>query len=630
MTAVAEVGTAISPVLVAGVLLLAHEYQRALGLPGPTVEQITSATDVSRSRAYEVREALRSVLPSLLRPVGRPPGVPHESSTAVALALCRAVATFVMEHAGCVSAGAERRRYGNAFRCYALELRERHADIELGSFAEAILVPLGTLKEWLAAGVGSGGSDCVPVTKGSEKDVPGAVQPSAEIQVVISSWETWEGTFRDFCNHLREEERVSFGPSLISNILFLHGKRRPRRRGGRSPDERALRSSFETFFGGAQWVGDGSPITVSINAERFVFNLELMVDAHSGGFVGMSIRDEEDSSAVTQALNDGMATTRGVPLALLLDNRPSNHTSDVSAALGDGILPIRATSQRPQNKAHVEGGFGLFQQTVPPLDLRGQTPRELAAQVLKLVAQTWARTLNHRPRTDRGGRSRVDLYNESVTAEQIDTARTALEERRKKQELARRTALARQDPRVRALLDEAFQRLDLLDPEAHLRAALGRYPLDAIVDGLAIFEGKRRVGTLPAGVDARYLLGVVRNLSDEREGIAIAEELLRGRLHARDHMLAALIEACDATRAELPDIRGRVLHFVDRALAADRRIDRNFWLLAVADDINRHAKDAPAALLDAAARRVHATHRVTYRERQDAVLTIVAHVVPLS
>jgi hypothetical protein len=548
----------------------------------------------------------------------------------VALALRGAAVTFIMAHPGCVSVGPERHYYSDAFRRYVIELREQQPDVELEAFAEAILVPLGTLKDWLSSGVGSERCVSAPVLTHGEKDGRSTVQPSAEVQVVLSSWETWEGTFRDFCNYLREEERVSFGPSLIANILFVHGKRRPRLRGGRSPDERALRSSFETFFGGAQWVGDGSPIAVTINAERFVFNLELMVDAHSGGFIGMSIRDEEDSAAVTRALEDGVATTGEAPLALLLDNRPSNHTTDVRTALGDVTIPIRATTRRPQNKGHVEGGFGLFQRTVPPLDLQGQTPRELAAKVLKLVAQTWARTLNHRPRSDRGGRSRVGLYNEAITAEQIDAARTALEERRRRQELGRRTALARQDPRVRALLDGAFERLALLDPEAHLRAAIGRYPLDVIVDGLAIFEAKRRVGTLPAGVDARYLLGIVRNLGDEREGIAIAEDLLRARLHARDLMLAPLIEERDATRTELPDIRGRVLRFVDRALNADRRIDRLFWLLTVADEINRQAKDVHAPLLDAAARRIHATHRVMYRERQEAMLTIVAHVVPLS
>lgn len=81
---------------------------------------------------------------------------------------------------------------------------------------------------------------------------------------------------------------------------------------------------------------------------------------------------------------------------------------------------------------------------------------------------------------------------------------------------------------------------------------------------------------MPPGADARYLLGIVRNLGDEREGIVIAEELLRARLHARDTMLAPLVRARDATRADGPNVRERVLRFVDLALAADRRLARLF------------------------------------------------------
>jgi hypothetical protein len=630
MQAVAQVGAPVSPVLVAALLLAGAEHLRALDLPRPTVQQVIDATGASRSRTYELRDALLEALPSLLRPVGRPHATPPETSPDVVRALGRAAITFLMDNPGCVYGGAERRCYDDSFRRFALELRELHPDVVLEHFADAIMVPLGTLKTWLAAGGGEAARDDAHDLPADDTDAHATGHHNAEIQTVLSSWETWRGTFGDFCNHLRQQQRVSFGSALISRILFVHGKRTPRWRSGRSPDERALRDAFETFFGGAQWVGDGSPIPISINDHRFVFNLELMVDAHSGGFVGMSIRDQEDSAAVSDALADGVATTGEAPLALLLDNKPSNHTPDVTGALGDVTLPIRATSYRPQNKAHVEGGFGLFQQAAPPLELHAHTPRELAAQVLMLVVQTWARTLNHRPRKDRAGRSRVELYNLPITAEQIDAARAALEERRKKQLLARTTASARQDPRVRALLDDAFLRLDLLDPEAHLRVAIARYPLDVIVDAIAIFDAKRRLGTLPPGVDARYLLGIVRNLGDEREGIAIADELLRARLRARDHMLAPLLRARDATRSDTHDLRGRLLRFVDLALAADRRIDRLFWLLAIADEINTLPTTDAAPLLDTAARRIHATHRVTYRDRKDAVLTIVAHLVPLS
>ena len=421
-----------------------------------------------------------------------------------------------------------------AFRHFVVELREQHAELEIESFADAVMVPLGTLKDWLRAGADLPADESANGADGDAASTTETTPASAQEQVVLSCWETWQGSFGGFCKHVRDEQRIDFGRGLISDILFAHGKRKPRRRGGRSPDERALRGSFETFFGGAEWVGDGWSVPVTINDSRFDFNVELDVDAYSGGFVGLSIRDEEDSAAVTEALADGVATTGEAPLALLLDNKPSNHTDEVLAVLGDVTIPIRAT------------------------------------------------------------------------------------------------LLARQNPTVRALLDDAFARLALLDPEQHLRAAIARYPLDVIVDGIAIFEAKGRVGTLPPGVDARYLLGIVRNLGDEREGIAIAEELLRARLDARDRLLAPLIHERDAARAEVPDPRARVLRFVDLALAAERRVDRLFWLLAVAGEVDTHAKGDPAPLVAAAARRVYTTHRLTCRERQEAVRVVVANVVPLS
>jgi hypothetical protein len=49
----------------------------------------------------------------------------------------------------------------------------------------------------------------------------------------------------------------------------------------------------------------------------------------------------------------------------------------------------------------------------------------------------------------------------------------------------------------------------LTDPERHVRDAIACYSRDAIVDAIAIFSGKRTAATLPDGVDARYLLGIV-------------------------------------------------------------------------------------------------------------------------
>ena len=81
------------------------------------------------------------------------------------------------------------------------------------------------------------------------------------------------------------------------------------------------------------------------------------------------------------------------------------------------------------------------------------------------VATTLLRALNHKPRPNRGGKSRVHIYHAaSPNREQIEQARADLERRLKRQQRDRDTATARQNPTVRNILDEAFDRLRLADP----------------------------------------------------------------------------------------------------------------------------------------------------------------------
>lgn len=615
----------VSSELLAALLLAAASELGRLGLVHPSPAQILQATRAGRSRAYELKDSLLELLPSLLRPRGRPASEPRAAQDTSALT--REVLRFLMQHPGAVAGVAERQSYSDEFRLFLLELFERHPQVELATFAEAVEVPLGTLKVWVSAKAKPAG---LPRTCAEEPTVSPAEQVrQLQIQAVLSAWDGWEGPFTAFCKHVRHHLRIPFGRSFIASVLQAYGVRLARRRPGRSPDELALRGAFETFFPGAQWVGDGTSITIRLNECNFTFNLELFVDADTDSFVGASLRLKEDSEAVCQAFSDGVETTGAAPLAGLLDNKECNQTAQVDEALGS-TLHLSSTLGRAQNKAHIEGGFGLFRQTAPCLNFEADSPEQLAVQILKAIVQTWARTLNHKPRSDHGGRSRVQLYADKVpTPEELARARAALEERLRQQVLARQTLEARLDPERRLLLDEAFNRLELVDPQGHIRAAIARYPLDAILAGLAVFEGKKAVGSLPDGAAGRYLLGIVRNLAQEDEGLAIAEALLRLRLEVHDSALAALAKARDSTRQQAQEPTQTLASFVDSALATDRKLDRIFWLQAAAEVIREQPREPRATLHRSAARRIHATYRIPYRDRQAAVRTLSRYVVPI-
>lgn len=603
---------------IAALLLTALPHLKASGLAAPTTTQVLESLGVSRSRAYELKARLEALLPTLVQPAGRPnapaptPALPDIGAE---------VLDFVYGHPGCVSASDVRRRYSDEFRLFVIDLAQRWTDIDLAALADAIRMPLGTLQDWLR-----GGASAVQTSKRSMPTPPDPRQP--QIETVLAQWQDWNGTFVDFCKHLQMHHRLPFGCTLIGNILMDNGVRPRQQRPGRSPDEKALRGAFETFFPNAQWVGDGTEMTVDLCNSRFTFNLELNVDAYTGAFVGADIRRTEDSAAVIETFADAQEATGTRPLALLLDNKPSNHSAEVNDALGETMM-IRATPYRPQNKAHIEGGFGLLKQTIDAIELSAGTAEGLARQILALVVTVWGRTINHRPRRDRDGRSRADLMTDKPTAAEVEQAKESLRQRMRQQEKARQTKAARQNPVVRARLAAAYERLGLSDPDGHLLTATAGYPLDAVVEGIAIFEGRQQAGTLPEGIDARYLIGIVRNLANENEAWLVAEVLWRERLAAQDLIFRELQAQLEAVEDSDFEPEALIKAYVERAGRSQSNLDRFFWLTAAADVIEDQDCDVRRSLFRLAARRIAAMHAVKARDRDKGIRFLAARLWPL-
>ena len=603
---------------IAALLLTALPHLKANGLTAPTTTQVLDSLGVSRSRAYELKARLEALLPTLVQPAGRPnapaptPALPDISGE---------VLDFVYNHPGCVSASDVRRRYSDEFRLFVLDLAQRWTHIDLAALADAIRMPLGTLQDWLR-----GGANEVQTSNRSTPALPDPRQP--QIETVLTEWQGWNGTFVDFCKHLQLHHRLPFGCTLIGNILMENGVRPRQQRPGRGPDEKALRGAFETFFPNAQWVGDGTEMTVDLCNSRFTFNLELNVDAYTGAFVGADIRRTEDSAAVIETFADAQEATGARPLALLLDNKPSNHSAEVTDELGETML-IRATPYRPENKAHIEGGFGLFKQTIDAIEFSASTVEGLAREILALVVMVWGRTINHRPRRDRDGRSRADLMTDKPTAAEVEQARESLRQRMRQQEKARQTKAARQNPVVRARLAAAYKRLGLSDPDGHVLTTTAGYPLEAVVEGIAIFEGKQRAGTLPEGVDARYLMGIVRNLASENEAWQIAEVLWRERQAAQDQIFGRLQDQLEAVEDCDLEPEALIKAYVERAGRSQSNLDRFFWLSAAADVIEGEEYDSRRPLFRLAARRIAAMHAVQARDRNKAIRFLAARLWPL-
>jgi hypothetical protein len=581
--------------------------------------------------------------PRLQRPVGRPVSQPapmaddhKQACEQIRLQLFR----FVKKNPGCIIHRGIRTKYHPLAVEFLLNLHIEWPDLPLTAFCQATDVSVDTRRDWLAktktapalkrAAEPAGPSPEATEEPMAESEAEHVRLQSAQMQSIINEYAQWKGPFIEFVAHIRKNVRIPFSPAIIADILQHAGLRDIERRPGRSPDEKALRKQFETWFPGAQWVADGSPIPVSIEGQQFTFNLELMVDTHTGAIVGLDARPQECAAAVLSAFEDAKETTGSTPIALLMDNRLSNHTPEIVSAI-DPTFIINATKGRPQNDGHVEGAHGLFQQRIPTLDIPSTKPDQLAHSILLLVAMTCARVLNHKPRRDRNNKSRAQLYSDTPSPEVKAQAQAALKERAERMKKAEQTRNARMNPVVRALVAELFEQMKIDDPHGNILAAIARYNVDHVTGAMAIFRAKLPSISLNKGQEGRYLLGIVKNIAQRDQNNAIATNLWQLRLKARDLAMLALDRERRAADNQLSqNIYALINHHIDKATAQCPTIDRDFWIHAVAQLISLRPQHQHESLYVRATNRIHTAFQLPNKERQALARSLAQKLIPLA
>lgn len=623
----------IKPSVIAAVLLVALDLAQDLGstLPSSATEVI-ALTDVSRSQAYEMRGRLHGLLSDLHQPPGRSAIAAPEPDRALAVA--KAVRDFVMLHPGVVCARGARCIYGEPFRRFVLGLFAPDGvarGMTVEQAADAIGVPMGTLKDWLRTPA----HDSVCDTP-QEPEHPAQVDPllscaQPQIATLLSEYEAWDGCLSSFCLYARDELRLSFGRTFITDVLIAAGLHEP---ASRSDPHQApwSRGSMHASFPGLQWFGDGKQLTIDFRGQRFLFNLEANVDAASNAVVGARVTDTEDAQAVIGAFREGLQTTAGQPpLAVTLDNRPSNFASQIDDALSCTEL-LRATPGRGQAKAPVEGAFGLFEQSLPaPIVLAGETDQDIARAFAQQVVTAFFRGRNGRPRRKLAGLTPAQAYDQSSPSpEQINEARKYILERRRREKIARQTREQRADPVRRKLVGDQLVALGIDDPAGEVSLSLCGYSLTAILRGVAIYHGKKELGTLPADHDPyRYLGGIIRNVDATEHLERTAQHLLKLRQRAGDLQLIPLQRQADAI-LETKSASAAASAFVDAALDATSELTFRFWSSHARESLCQLPKDQAIALYCHLTRVISAASRALRKRREHLIAVLSAAVAPVA
>jgi transposase InsO family protein len=563
---------------------------------------------------------LRELLPTVMGQAGRPTAAPAPTNSLLAVSIC--IQNYLMKHPGSAYANQDRYHYLDDYRCFIVGLLDPGQPgegLSVAQLAEASSIPLGTLKSWFSS----------PRLSEPEATPPQSLRQEHQHQIIML-YQSWKGPFKAFCRFVREEHRLNYGDTAIGTLLHQAGVRR--RKSSRS--ETPNRGSYRKLFPGAQWLGDGSIMKVQFipvqwGMDTFIFNLEAILDVSSDALVGLTISDVEDEAAVLSAFQDAITSAGKPPLSLSLDNKPCNHTPAIGEATrGVDTTLLTTTPNRAQSKAPIEGAFGNFKQCLPEIVIWGDNPREQARRALQLVVMAWARGRNGRPRKKLGDTAPADYYlAANPTPEEIAEARRYIEEQRRKQEAMRRTREERADPIKLEFLKQTLSDLNIADPNHRLAIDLAYFSRDSIVDGVGIFQAKRKLGTIPDGADpGRYLRGIIQKAYDQAEAILSGEFHIENRQRLRDLTLRGLNVQVQEIRRQFSQTEQLLPAFIDRALVAPSTIDYHFWAIQCAETLSALPIEMRPTLYRGATRRIAATYRAD-RSRKQSLLARLARVL---
>jgi transposase InsO family protein len=448
---------------------------------------------------------------------------------------------------------------------------------------------------------------------------------------VLSLWELWEGNLVAFHRSL-PSHGIHWSPALLRTILNLGAGRKGRSRRRRHPDPEAIRGELERFFANAQWHADGKGVVIQFGDRCYRFNWELIVDNMTTALLGMSLRDNEDSSGLIEALKHAKVTAGAAAEGLLRDPRKCNTAAPVEEFLDkEGMVSMFSGVGRPQTNSPCETEFSLFTQKMIDLFFPdGLTEKQLACRVLQYILYAYCAGRNFTPRKRLHHKTPAQAYADTrVPDEEKARVKEVLKDlaRRVQEEAAadrRRCA-----PATLQLLTDSFPDLGLADPKDRYIPSAAAYGLDAATEAIAIFKAKKEAGTLPEDHLERYFLGITRNVAFRNEDQLTYERLLDLRAKAGDLVLRPLVEHDASLRNSLSAAAYRAAT-LDLALSSPANVDRVFWrrqLLVAFDQLP--LAERPEAGRWFARRIANQTH-IHHRERDHFISLVARTAVPLA
>lgn len=497
---------------------IATQLRVELGAP---LAEICRDLEANRTSVYEqIRRIVNALEPLAVAQPGRPAEPADERAQEPAsLHLTIAVLEFRLRHPGSVEKQSRRTYYAPCFQRFLLEQHDRWEGTD-EAFARAVRVPFDTLRDWWRRDR----EGLLPEPE-EKKSVPIPRHASLLTRKIAEEWPRWVGSTRAFLGHIAR--LLGVGPNQTVRVLRILGLVSTRR-----PKTFRYRGSTQTLSPGALLVTDGKRLHIELTASdrSLSLNWQAMVDQTTGCHMAWDVTPEENAQGVLQAYESSRSWLGdAVPLGLLHDNKPCYDERELQEHIQNaGTILIPATLGRAENKAVLEGDFGLFEQRVGTLRFDDTSKSALIRSATEEVLRAYTAALNSIPRVEWDGQSRLQVLRQACPSPE--------QKRRDQQFLARlkashpgtRRRAPKIDPTTLQLLDEVFERFGLLDkdPQGSLRRYLAGFQPEAIRRAAALFANKLERGAIEPRYAHRYLAKLIRTQQDELDLERAAEELL--------------------------------------------------------------------------------------------------------
>ena len=575
----------------AAVCLYALDVLRRIGLAADlSKHEVIRKLEVARSYAYQLVPKVEAAVARGLDEAQRGEAA-AQGAKLRSLEVRVAVLEYRAEHPGSWVCGG-RTVYSGELVTFILALASKSlgAGMTQADFAAACGIPLPTLKGWwndaarhLPLPFAPPATEPAAPPSASREPAPppqpepatsdaGGLGLSLDMNRIVAEYEPWQGSLPAFVDHLRSLG-LRYGRETVSQILHLAAARNLLRRPPPAPHARG--STFRPPPG-VQWTSDGKQVDVVVDGETFRVNWQPSVDVGSGATVGSVVRLQEDTPGVLASFADGVETTGAKPVALLLDNKACNKSPAVADAVAPETFVMNATLGRGQNKAVVEGGFGLFAQALGPVvaTVDTATPEGLALSIASAVTRAYEQGRNHHPRR-RDGRTPYELYRDAdPSADEIAAAAERLRAIKKQIDTREAREQARRDPAVLATIEQAMERFGFSD-DGDVAASLRTLPLAALQNAIAIYAAKQQSGSLPPDAGIRYFAGIARNCHHEHELLLFEHELV-AQLERTGQLVRVHLERKAASLSSL-ELAPRLLAIVHELLTVSAPLSQVFW-----------------------------------------------------